>query len=232
MTTPDSERRVGPPTNPYEPPKAPINPPVHKPAGGLEGRSPTARRPASGAQFSLKCQCGQTVTVAASEAGSTVECLCGAEVKVPSLGRLREMVGKDPYESGPADMIRRMVQTGELPAGRTCAHSRKPTDDVLDFEILVPRSFQRPQGLDKLISNFWLFGIMGQIYMTLFRPPKIEEAGAVRVRAPLRVSARYHAKVRRMSQRRLKKLLRTVPVYAKLLEESAFTKVSVAEEAA
>ena len=151
-------------------------------------------------------------------------------MRVPSLGRLREMAGKAPYESGPSDTIRRMVQTGELPAGRTCAVSRKPTDDVLDFEILVPRSFKSLEGWAQLALIYWFFGYFAWSYVNLFRPPKIVEGDALRVMAPLCVASRYHAKVRRMSQRRLKKLLRTVPAYAMLLDENHLAMVSVADD--
>jgi hypothetical protein len=33
------------------------------------------------------------------------------------------------------------------------------------------------------------------------------------------VDSKYHSKVRRASQKKLKRMLRTVPIYAKLLEE-------------
>jgi hypothetical protein len=231
MTTPDSDGPAWPPANPYEPPKASLDPPADAPAGRLARRGAAARKSPPGVQFSLPCQCGLAVTVAAGEAGSTVQCDCGADVRVPSLGRLREMVGKAPYESGTADMIRRMVQTGELPAGRTCVVSRTPTDDVLEFRILVPRSFSSGKSSEQnALLYLWLFGPLVFLYISRFRPPKIEEGDAVHVVAPLRVSSRNHSRVRRMSEGRLKKLLRTVPVYAELLDENYLARVSVADD--
>ncbi len=45
--------------------------------------------------------------------------------------------------------------------------------------------------------------------------------------AHFRVARRYHKKLRRMSQRRLKQVLRTVPVYAQLLEENPDARIIV-----
>jgi hypothetical protein len=229
MSTSDPVKGRGPPANPYEPPKASFEPVSAKhEAGRMVGRGVATRRPPPGAQFTLPCRCGLNVTVAASEAGSSVHCDCGAPINVPSLGRLREMLGKAPYESGPADMIRRMVQTGELPAGRTCAVSGKPTDDVLELEILVPRSFRIREDWAQRAVDIWFFGSLIGFWLKANRPVEIEEADAVRLEAPLRVSARYHAKVRRMSQRRLKRLLGAIPAYAVLFEENQLAQVTVA----
>jgi hypothetical protein len=150
---------------------------------------------------------------------------------VPSLGRLRELSGKDRYESGPVDTVRRMIQSGELPAGLTCALSRAPTDDLLMFEVLVPRYYKNPAARDNagLLALGLTFGWVGFLFHGLLSPPKFNEEGAIRVRVPLRVAARYHSKVRGMSRARLKRLLRTVPVYARLLDESPFARVTVEE---
>jgi hypothetical protein len=138
------------------------------------------------------------------------------------------MTGKAAYESSPADTIRRMVEVGELPAGRTCAVSGKPTDDVLEFEVLVPRSFRNDGDRAQRALDFWLKGSIIGYFVKSIRPPKIDETDAVRVRAPMHVSAIQHVKVRRMSQRRLKKLLCTVPVFAELLQDNPLAQVSVA----
>jgi hypothetical protein len=183
------------------------------------------RRSAPAAEFLLDCPCGKAVTVVASKAGSTVTCECGAEVKVPSLGRLREMAGKDRYESGPGDTIRRMIRSGELPAGTTCAVSRKATGDFIELEILVPRYFKNTEIADRRM--ILLFGTLGALYNTVFRRPQIEKEGALIVRAPILVAERCHAKVRRMSQTRLRRLLRSVPVYAQLLKENPHSRISV-----
>jgi hypothetical protein len=135
------------------------------------------------------------------------------------------MAGKDRYESGPGDSIRRMIRSGELPAGSTCAVSRKPTDDFIELEVLLPRYFKNTEIADRRM--ILLFGMWGALYNTLIRRPQIEEEGALTVRAPIRVAERCHAKVRRMSQARLRRLLRTVPVYAQLLKENPHSRISI-----
>src|SRR4051794_24466398 len=103
--------------NSYEAPKAPIERPP-----GPPGRSSAPQRVGpAGAAYEIACPCGQALRVGASQAGSTVRCACGTEVAVPSLSRLRVATGRGRYESSPADAIRRMIGTGELPAGATCA---------------------------------------------------------------------------------------------------------------
>jgi hypothetical protein len=93
---------------------------------------------------------------------------------------------------------------------------------------VVPKSFKGGESSAQIALIYWFFGYFAWAYMNMFRPPKIVEADAVHVLAPLRVAARYHAKVRRMSEGRLKKLLRTVPAYAQLLDENDLSRVSAA----
>ena len=66
-------------------------------------------------------------------------CDCGAAILVPPLSKLRELSGIDPYESSTMDTIRRMINSGELPAVDICAISGEPTLDVLDLLVTVPR---------------------------------------------------------------------------------------------
>jgi hypothetical protein len=230
MSAPNDEEHAGAARNPYEPPKAENDLPLQQRRDRSGQTGSTGRRPAPAAQFSIDCPCGRAITVAASQAGSTVRCGCGAEVRVPSLGRLRELSGRDRYESGICDTIRRMVQSGELPVGGTCAVSREPTDDVIDLEILVPRFFRNRDDVQN--KTLWIFGVWGALYLALFSRPQIEEEGTLTVRLPLRVAGSHHHKVRAMSQRRLRRLLRKVPAYARLLEENPYSRLSVADRPA
>jgi hypothetical protein len=198
-------------SNPYQPPRAPMR----SPARGARGE-PGPGRPA--ARFSVGCGCGLSIPVSASQAGSTVRCPCGAEVDVPNLGRLRESAGQARYESGICDTIRRMIQSGELPSGGTCAVCRKPTEDVIELDLLVPRFFQKDDGLNRFAVL--VLGLFPAMLLAAIRRPKVEEEGALTVRVPILVARRYHAKVRRMGHPRRMRLLRTVPVYAELLDEN------------
>ncbi len=212
--------------NPYEPPKTESGAPQPGQKSWLDARASGRTRAAPAAQFTLDCQCGRAIAVAGSQAGSTVACECGAAVQVPSLGKLRESSGKGRYESGITDTVQRMVQTGELPGGHTCAVSGKPTDDVIELEIFMPRFFKGQEDPRKA-PLIIMFGIWSLIYLALVQRTQFAEEGGTAVQVPLRVARRSHKKVRRMSQRRLKQLLRTVPVYAQLLEENPDARISV-----
>src|SRR5262245_45360110 len=92
--------------------------------------------------FTLVCSCGRDLPVEASQAGTSVTCECGAQVTVPSLGKLRELSGQDSYESSTIDTIHRLVRQGELPAGCICALTGEPTQEVLDLYVMVPSAYK------------------------------------------------------------------------------------------
>ena len=124
-----------------------------------------------------------------------------------------------------------MINDGSLPAGERCALSGKPTLDVVNLTIKVPTAFQQKggQGLQILLGVFvtvWVFLLPSIFARTV---PLEHSAGILDV--PLRISGRLHAKLRKAGQGRLKRVLRTVPIYAQLLEENPFASVSVAAPA-
>ncbi len=212
--------------NPYAAPKASIG--EGETSSGGEGSKGVGRRASTGAPapFHLQCGCGRLVGVRASQAGMNVTCDCGAEIAVPSLSKLRELSGIDPYESGTMDTIRRMIKRGELPAGDVCAFSGEPTQDVLDLLVTVPRGILDRGGIAiqvmvaMLVSP--LFLLLSRRYDTVH-----SEESERKICTPLRISAGSQAKVRGASQRKLKRLLRSVPIYAKLLEQYRVVIVSV-----
>jgi hypothetical protein len=199
---------------------------------------PGARESAS-PQFLVDCTCGRKVPVGAGQAGSMVACDCGCEIRVPSLSRLREQSGIAPYESGTADTIQGMVERGELPAGEVCAWLGDQTLDVVYLSIVVPRAFEHQEGIAGLfLAGLWaplvssgVASFLISFLPELFGPTRpvedavLEHHKARIVLAPLRVASQHHAKVRRASQRRLKRLLRSVPIYAKLLEENPIVRI-------
>jgi hypothetical protein len=206
------------PRNPYRPPNAPIGPAAKDP-GGTPGRA------GSSGGFSVECACGRTIPIGASQAGSITRCECNADVRVPSLGRLRESVGRDRYESSISDTIHRMIQSGALPSRDTCAITRKPTEDVIELDIVMPRFFKTNENADKIAILF--IGLLGALLLAAIRRPKFQEEGALTIRVPILVARRYHPKVRRMGQRRLFRLLQTIPIYAELLNENPHSRITI-----
>lgn len=167
-------------------------------------------------EFSVECSCGQILTVRVTQAGTTMLCRCGAQVKVPSLSKLRERAGQDAYEASTIDVIYGMLRRGELPTGDRCAVSGDPTEDVVDLYVEAERTYRARDNriyawLGVLVSPILLFG--------LFQKPRPDVGRETIVPTPLRVAAAYHPRVRRSGQKALKRWLRSVPIYARLLEE-------------
>jgi hypothetical protein len=175
----------------------------------------------------MPCPCGRKIEVTAADAGTRIACECGVEQPVPSLSRLRELEGRDPYEAGTIDTIRRLVSHGELPEGETCVLSGKSTDDILECIVVVSsvmiheekRSLKVLLGL--LISPLF-FGIP-DLFVKYYPAPGSE----TRVRTPIRLAGRYHVRFRNASQWRLRRLLRRVPIYRTLLDENPLAQVEV-----
>lgn len=219
--------------NPYESPKSEGGSQGQQSRGWL-GQGASSRPSAAPYQFSFDCACGRPIGVAPAQAGSLVRCEgCGQEVSVPSLSKLRKLSGKDAYESGTADTIRRMIRSGELPDDGVCAVSGKPTDDTVVLEILIPKVF-RNQDVERsnnaliLFGGLWAMALVALSGQHKAYATDTDQASTLRV--PLRVAKVYHAKLGRMNQRRLRRLLRSVPIYATLLNENPVAQVSVVDE--
>jgi len=211
------------PENPYSPPSTPLAPAP----GSPWTPSRSQPRTAPGKVFSLDCSCGRRINVTSADAGTRVACECGLELAVPSLSRLRELEGRDPYEAGTVDTIRRLVAHGELPVGEVCAVSGKPTHDVMECFIVVSSVMLHRERMGLKI----LLGLL--ISPVLFLIPslsvKVSPAPGTEtwVPTPMRLSNRYHSRYRGASQTRLRRLLSPVPIYRKLLEEYPLARVVV-----
>lgn len=75
--------------------------------------------------YALTCDCGKTLSVSGTDAGTSVSCACGRAVAVPPLHILRRTAGEE--VSSPELEIRVRVASGDLPEGSACASCGKPT---------------------------------------------------------------------------------------------------------
>ena len=166
----------------------------------------------------LRCTCGRDLSVELSQAGGEVACECGETIAVPSLSKLRELSGKGAYEAGIIDTINRMIGSGELPWGDRCAVSGEPTSDAIDLYVEAERVFQGG-------SNTALIALLAVVCspllaLILAQKPRQDVGRTTIVHTPLRVAARNQRRVLRWSsQRAIKRWLRSVPVYAELLND-------------
>jgi len=168
--------------------------------------------------FTLDCTCGRPVTVNAGQAGTAVTCECGATIAVPSLGRLRELAGRERYEAGTIDTIHAMLRKGLLPAGDRCAVSGEYTQDVVELWVEAERFYVREESP---LSNF-VAGLISPILIPIverLRPARPDVGRQTIVPTPLRVAKAHRRRVLTASQRALKRWLCSVPIYAELLRE-------------
>ena len=176
--------------------------------------------------FSILCDCGKRMEVTGSQAGTDMVCSCGRTVSIPLLSQLRQMAGKDAYEAGTIDTINRMIREGELPPGDTCVISGLETSGFYNLYVHCETTWVRGGGVKRhffviatiLFLPFWLlWALLGWALLD----DKRQELGRDRgVYAPLRVRPEHYRRLSRIrSQKELRKLLRTVPIYATLLDE-------------
>jgi hypothetical protein len=172
-------------------------------------------------EYHVSCGCGKRIAVEAEQAGTTIRCDCGQDVPVPSLSKLRTTAGLGAYESGVIDTIRRMLDEGTLPWGETCAESGRPTQDVIQLVVQCERLQTAKDGLRSWQLAVFLFGLWALLVMA-GRGQQHEEARGrdTFVTIPLRLQRESHRRLARWgTQRTFRRLLKTVPVYARLLEE-------------
>jgi hypothetical protein len=167
--------------------------------------------------YLLKCSCGKEVPVQSSQAGLEIACECGQAIKVPSLSKLRELSGKGAYEAGIIDTINRLIGCGELPAGNRCAVSGEPTEDAIELFVEAERISQVGTSVGQAVLVALLCSPLLAAAMAIKDPRDVGRE--IVVATPLRVSGIHHRRVRKASQRALKRWLRTIPVYAQLLKE-------------
>jgi hypothetical protein len=174
--------------------------------------------------YSLTCPCGRQLKVPATAAGTEIACECGARVRVPNLSQLRTLAGRGAYETGIVDVIHRMRAEGSLPWGELCAVSGKPTQDTMDLSVHCETV---QLGKDGLLSPMVLVFLFGPLLAMLLsqRSTHDPHGRETRIWTPLRVAKENQRTVVRASQKTLRRLLRTVPVYAALLDEYPRAKV-------
>jgi hypothetical protein len=183
--------------------------------------------------LAVTCTCGLVYSVSSTRAGSTMACRCGRSVSVPGTERPTppplSVIGRDqPHEADLADdtihAIKRMIRTRELPVAGKCPHSGKPANDVVVFRLHFDPDAEEAlaAGEQTAASGGWsLFGLFSAKggTATAKRPPHAL-GHDVWVDMPMRVAHEAHAEILlSRSQKHFRDMLRTVPIYAKLLTE-------------
>jgi len=175
----------------------------------------------------VTCICGLVYQVPSSRAGSKMACRCGRAVTVPGRERTPAPATVAPGAAAPVEeddlvhTIKRMLRTRELPPAGKCPVTGRNADDVVVFRLRFDPEAERRLAEDaEPKSGSWsLFGWLGGRSGATEAPADTEAAKRlVAVDMPLRVSREAHAEIiRSTSQKQFRDLLRTVPVYARLL---------------
>jgi hypothetical protein len=178
-------------------------------------------------EYLVLCQCGQKVPVKTQDAGTTIHCDCGRDVAVPSLSRLRTMSGIGAYEARAIDTVRRMLAEDSLPWGETCAQSGRPTEDEAWLQVELEPDDGWRNRIWTWVGLVYLCGLWMILYGILFKPYAAHDPDNM-VILPLRLERRYQRRLAwRGTQRTLRRLMSTVPVYARLLEEHPYCRIRV-----
>jgi hypothetical protein len=184
--------------------------------------------------YHVVCACGQRTSVSKSAAGGTVSCSqCGKDIEVPTLSQLRMLAGKGAYEAGIADTVRRTVSSGELPKGNLCQLSGRPTENITTVYVQCEEKWKRAKESNKSYIPLFVLGILSlPYYLMRICTSKFDVETEVLghdviVPAPLRVHPDSCRELNRASQRKLRRILRTVPAYEELLNEYPRAKIIV-----
>ena len=172
--------------------------------------------------YFVTCSCGKAIAVSESQACLEIPCRCGQLVSVPPLDRLRATHDRGASNAGIVGKIRQMISDGDLPWEDTCAYSGQRTTDRLDFVIECEGPGLGTKGRLSYLLDILASRIFGKLLIEVWRDalPADDGSRVVAVRVPLLVGAEYHGEVLAIrSQRRLREMLRCVPIYEDLLTE-------------
>lgn len=89
--------------------------------------------------FTISCDCGTEIQVSEGSAGASTTCQCGRIVQVPSLARLRSIVGMSAFDIGPEFEIQHQFASRALPLPGCLlcgSHDATPTCFVANCEQL------------------------------------------------------------------------------------------------
>ena len=184
-------------------------------------------------KYSFSCECGNDLEVTATQAGTEISCACGNDARVPLLSQLRKLAGQGAYEAGTIETIIRLTRDGELPHGDICVISGLPTSDCYELYVQCESKWMKGIGkgqylliiLTMVLLPIWiLWFFLGKALANDERQELGRDRG---VYAPIRVRQEFHEQLRQTrSQAKLRKALRTVPVYSSLLDEFPRAKIT------
>jgi hypothetical protein len=186
-------------------------------------QSQPGNRAAKDSPYQVACSCGAEIGVTAGQAGETAVCRCGKWVAIPNLSDLRRSAGEAAYGEDVVGAVRHALAAGgALPAGR-CVSCGTATESRLDVVAECETPFaHKPSGLRHVLALFWI-----QMWAVLEIAGRNRKGDApevygrevvVQLRLSLCGDCRSH-QPGLLKPRRVKHLLRLVPLYRGLLDK-------------
>jgi hypothetical protein len=175
--------------------------------------------------FRISCSCGHSITVTEGAAGRAIDCPCGRVIKVPSFKEMRLQAGLPAYNISPEAEIEQMLPAGQLPGSKTCVVCGKETDNSIQVLTECERAWSKHSGgfswLTLLVTSLWF-----PVRVWLWEGVDEQEYGRDKVYSlPLPVCEPCECAVR--GQKAIKKCLREIPEYNRLLEKFPDARVAV-----
>ena len=158
------------------------------------------------AQYSVTCQCGQTVSVKGGDAGCQMPCVCGHFVEVPNLRDLRSAVGES--TASPELIINALLLDGLVPGEASCISCGASTEDVSYVSVVCERP-ESQSGAWRFNPFLLLFGMI-----SFHREEASDRGRNVAYQLPVRV-CRLCA--RRLTRSGTSSVLKKIEVYRQLL---------------
>ena len=183
-------------------------------------------------EFVVDCACGRKIPVNVSAAGCAVPCHCGRTVPVPPLSELRVASGGRAFESGVLDRVRRLIQEEAVALSPCCVISGRPTTNLVWVQVECERRWIRDPTRTHIVTLTALFLVSPLLLIwKLISPTDLQPQEFGRdtaVELPLSIDPDFEHRLGKLSQRKLKKLIRTVPEYSELLNEYPHARLYVA----
>jgi hypothetical protein len=179
--------------------------------------------------YHVTCGCGKSLAVSAGSAGSRLPCPCGRTIEVPSLRELRRQHGEAVIVN-PVLEIEHLAAADGLPATGPCIRCGRDDAATAIVTAECERSWVRKPGRLELILSFLLRSpvlLLAHLWERQTAPADVLGRDVV-LRLPLRLCLACLSEVR--TQADFAKVLREVPVYARLLDRYPEAILSIAAE--
>lgn len=172
--------------------------------------------------FQITCdECGRSRPIVTANAGESIPCLCGKQLKVPKLSELRRIAGQPTDFIAIADQLRTMYLDKQLPPDTQCMFCQVKTATTLDCWVECERARVRSSGgWDTMfgILLFVIWPVMGLIYYAARVNRDAPPSGNDQVvRTPLPICENCLQRTSR-TEASIRTFLRSVALYRQLLD--------------